>query len=63
MRKSDFDLNFYTISYLFCLLNFIYQESPGFQWWNLYFPKKSILYTLKWDIVGFIAVNICWDIN
>ena len=31
MRKSDFDLNFYTISYLFCLLNFIYQESPGFQ--------------------------------
>ena len=31
MRKSDFDLNFYTISYLFCLLNFIYQERPGFQ--------------------------------
>ena len=59
MRKSDFDLNFYTISNLFVF----YQESPGFQGWNLYFPKKSILYTLKWDIVGVIAINICWDIN
>lgn len=48
---------------LFLTYFVFYQESPGFQWWNLYFPKKSILYTLKWDIVGVIAVNICWDIN
>ena len=30
MRKSDFDLKFYTMSYSFCLLNFIFKESPGF---------------------------------
>ena len=55
MRKSDFYLKFYTISYLFCLLS-------GKSWVSMMeviFSWDVILYTLKSDVVGFIAVNIC----
>ena len=63
MRKSDFNLKFYTMSYLFCLLNFIFRKVLGFNDEIYFFPEKPILYTLKWDIVGVIPINICWDMN
>ena len=50
MRKSDFNLKFYTMSYLFCLLNFIFRKVLGFNneiylfSWEAYFIHFKMRY-------------------
>ena len=50
MRKSDFNLKFYTMSYLFCLLNFIFRKVLGFNneiylfSWEAYFIHFKMKY-------------------
>ena len=46
MRKSDFDLKFYTMSYLFCF-KFYFLGKSWVSMLNFFFLEKPILYTLK----------------